>query len=159
MNTLWRIIADPIRGTTALWKVAIYSMVIGGVLSALTSRLTQGGGAVLLAFNLLALGLSTYTVVAAYRCAKNCGSPEFARIVRLAAIISLLMLPFFAYMLLSGRTAIATEQITGAHAGGIKCNGLLVASEFIRSGASGTFVPAALGSTVRPQFKPARPAQ
>jgi hypothetical protein len=40
--------------------------------------------------------------VATYQCAENCGSKFLARFVRVSAVISLVLLPLFAYWELSG---------------------------------------------------------
>jgi hypothetical protein len=108
MTTLWRVIADPIRGVTPLWKVAVlYSIVGGGILSIAIRIAATAGDAALRTFGLVAFAYSAYITVAIYRCAGSCGSPRLAWIIRIAAALSLLSLPFLAYLFLTGRVTFA----------------------------------------------------
>ena len=109
MSTLWRAIADPIRGVTPLWKVAVlYSIVGGGILGVAMQIAAPAGPAALRIFVLVALAYSAYVTIAIFRCAGNCGSPELARVIRIAAGLSLLMLPFLAFLIFTGRVTVST---------------------------------------------------
>ena len=104
MSTLWRAIADPLRGVTPLWKVAVlYSMVGGGILGVAMKIAAPAGPAALRSFGLVALAYSAYVTIAVFRCAGNGLSPEWAQVIRIAAGISLLMLPLLAFLLFTGR--------------------------------------------------------
>ena len=104
MNVLWRAIADPIRGTTPFWKVAVlYSIVGGGILGAVFSMVTPTGSAAKRIAGLAALIYGAYVIVGIHRCAHSCGSAELARIIRVAAGMSLLMVPVLAYLVLTDR--------------------------------------------------------
>jgi hypothetical protein len=109
MSTLWRVIADPIRGITPLWKVAVlYSIVGGGILSVAMQVAAAASPAALRVFGFVALVYGAYVALAVFRCARNCGSRELALVVRIAAGLSLLMLPFLTYLIFTGRVAFAT---------------------------------------------------
>jgi hypothetical protein len=45
---------------------------------------------------------SVYVTVATYQCAPNCKSPAVARLARISAVITLLLLPVLTYLDLSG---------------------------------------------------------
>jgi len=109
MSTLWRVVTDPIRGVTPLWKVAVlYSIVGGGIFSLAMQIAAPTNPSALRAFGLVALAYGAYVTLAAFRCAGNCGSRELALVIRIAAGLSLLMLPFLAYLMLTGRVTFAT---------------------------------------------------
>ena len=109
MSTLWRIIVDPIRGVTPLWKVAVlYSIVGGGILSIAAQIAAPMNPAVLRTFGLVALAYGAYVALAVFRCAGNCGSRELALFIRIAAALSLLMVPFLVYFVVTGRVTLAT---------------------------------------------------
>jgi hypothetical protein len=50
----------------------------------------------------------TYVTVATYKCAANCKSAVLARVARVSAIISLLLIPLIAYVDLTGSITIAS---------------------------------------------------
>jgi hypothetical protein len=108
MTTLWRLVADPIRGATPFWKVAVfYSILGGGVLSVAMQLAGPKEPAALRIFGLVGLSYAGYVTVAAFRCAANGVPPVLARFVRTAAAFSLVMLPFFAYLIVTGRVTFA----------------------------------------------------
>ncbi len=109
MTTLWRLIVDPIRGAIPLWKVALlYSIVGGGVLSVAMQLAGPTDPVALRVFGLVALSYAAYVTLAAFRCAGNGVPPRLARFVRIAAALSLFMLPLFAYLIVTGRVTFAT---------------------------------------------------
>ena len=100
---------NPVRGLTPLWKVALLYSIVGGALFqvvVLVTAPTSDGGRRALA--LVALAYGTYVTVATYRCAMNCPWPTFGRLVRLCAALSLLLVPFMAYLILRGGVVLAT---------------------------------------------------
>jgi len=100
---------NPIRGVTPLWKVAVLYSMVGGAIIAVAAMIiapTTLSGARAVAFVGLLYG--TYVVIAAYRCATNCPWPVLARLIRLCAVVSLMLVPFAAYELLFGEIVVAT---------------------------------------------------
>jgi hypothetical protein len=109
MGTLWRFIADPIRGVTPLWKVAVfYSIAGGGILSVAMQIAELADPVALRLLGLLALGYAAYVTVAIFRCAGNSRAPQLASVIRIAAGLSLIMLPFLTYLIVTGRVTFAT---------------------------------------------------
>jgi hypothetical protein len=109
MSSVLRIITDPLRGVTPLWKVAVlYSIVGGGILGLFIQIAMPAEPSASRIYGLVSLMFGAYITIATYRCAANCGSPELARLVRLCAGLSLALLPFMAYLLVTGRTAFGT---------------------------------------------------
>jgi len=99
---------DPLRGETTLWKVAwLYSFVGGGILQIVALLMVKAGASIQVTA-LVCLGYGSYVTVAVYRCAGNCPWPFFGRLVRLCALISLLIVPFAAYLILTGAVTFAT---------------------------------------------------
>ena len=104
-----QICLDPLRGTTPLWKVAIlYSVVGGGVLELVGLLIAPVGPIATRAFALVALAYGAYVTLASYRCAGNCPWPQLSRLVRLCCLVSLIAVPFIAYLILTGGVALAT---------------------------------------------------
>jgi hypothetical protein len=109
MSTLWRFIADPIRGVTPLWKVAVfYSIAGGGIFSVAMQIAAFADPAAVRLIGFLGLAFSAYVTVAVFRCAGNSRVPQLAPIIRIAAALSLIMLPFMAYFIVTGRVTFAT---------------------------------------------------
>lgn len=109
MSTLWRVIADPIRGVTPFWRVVVlYSVVGGGVLALVLRALSPTSAGAVRLFGLFALLYSAYVTLAIYRCAGSCGSAPLARLVRIGAVLSLLMLPIIGYLIVTDHVAFAT---------------------------------------------------
>jgi hypothetical protein len=100
---------NPLRGSTPLWKIALLYSIVGGAVFQVIAMIVApapGGGRQVLALAALAYG--TYVTVATYRCALNCPWPTLGRFVRLCAALSLLVVPFVAYLIFSGGAAFAT---------------------------------------------------
>lgn len=100
---------DPLLGKTSLSRVIWLYGVLGSLLygaielflnpeNALLMRLYMIGGVV----------LTLYVIVATYRCAGNCKSPALARIARVSAVISLLLVPLFVYLDLTGSLTLSS---------------------------------------------------
>ena len=105
---------DPLQGKTSLARVFWLYGVLGSVLvSALGLLFDPGnefGMRVYIAFGLL---FTLYVTVATYRCAGNCHSKALARLVRVSAVISIGLLPVFAYLEFSGALDVALTNMTG----------------------------------------------
>src|SRR5258708_22529985 len=56
-----------------------------------------------------------YVTVATYRCASNCRSKLVARLARISAVASLVMLPVLAYLYFSGAIGVALVTLGGEH--------------------------------------------
>jgi hypothetical protein len=54
-----------------------------------------------------------YVTVATYRCAGNCHSKALARFVRVSAVISIVLLPVFAYLEFTGALDAALTDMMG----------------------------------------------
>jgi hypothetical protein len=100
---------DPLLGKTSLSRVFWLYGVVGSLLygaielflnpeNSLLMRLYMIGGVI----------LTVYVIVATYRCAGNCKSPALARIARVSAVISLLLVPVFAYLDLTGSLTLSS---------------------------------------------------
>jgi hypothetical protein len=63
-----------------------------------------------MAFGLL---FTVYVTAATYRCAGNCHSKALARFVRVSAVISIALLPLFAYLYFSGALDVALINMAG----------------------------------------------
>jgi hypothetical protein len=91
-----------------LWRVAwLYSFVGGAVLQIIALLLVKAGGSVQV-ISLACLAYGSYATFAAYRCAGNCPWPTFGRLVRFCALISLLFVPFAAYLIIAGDVTMPT---------------------------------------------------
>ena len=94
---------EPLRGKTALTRVFWVYGVMGSVLyGALELCLDPGNAAVMRWYTVGGLAMSVYTAVATYRCAGNCRSRYWTRMAQISAVVSLVLLPVFAYLELSG---------------------------------------------------------
>jgi RsiW-degrading membrane proteinase PrsW (M82 family) len=110
--TASQFILDPLHGATSLWRVAwLYSFVGGAVLQIIVFLLVKAGGSVQ-AISLACLGYGAYVTFAAYRCDGNCPWPTLARLVRFCALISLLVVLFAAYLILTGAITLPPERAT-----------------------------------------------
>jgi hypothetical protein len=96
-------LTDPLQGKTSLTRVFWLYGVLGSVLlSALGLALDPGSRFVIGAYGVVGLLFSVYVTVASYRCAANCRSKILAAFVRFSAVVSLLLLPVFAYLEFTG---------------------------------------------------------
>ncbi len=87
---------EPLQGKTSLAKVFWLYGVLGSILVS-------------------AVGLAVYVTVATYRCASNCRSKLLARLARISAVASLVMLPVLAYLYFSGAIGVALVTLGGEH--------------------------------------------
>src|SRR5260370_4689230 len=100
--TAVKVILEPLRGATTLWRVAwLYSFMGGAVLQILAILVVKAGASVQMVA-LACLTYGSYVTFAAYRCARNCPWPSLGRLVRFAALISLLLVPFVAFRIVAG---------------------------------------------------------
>jgi hypothetical protein len=94
---------EPLLGKTSLSRVFWLYGIAGSLLyGAIELFLDSSNDFVMRLYVIGGLIFSVYVTVATYQCAANCKSVVLARLVRLAAVISLLLLPVFAYLDLSG---------------------------------------------------------
>jgi hypothetical protein len=99
---LSRVIIDPLRGNTLLWKVYwIYGTVIAVTCNLLLLAIPPDTVAVRV-YMLACLVVATYWAVSIWRCALNCQSRALGYFVRAAAAVSLLVVPVAAYVILTG---------------------------------------------------------
>jgi hypothetical protein len=94
---------EPLQGKTSLSRVFWLYGIVGSLLyGAIELFLDPGNAAVMRLYIIGGLILSVYVTVATYRCAVNCRSLWLARVVRVSAVISLLLLPVITYLDLTG---------------------------------------------------------
>jgi hypothetical protein len=108
--SVWTALKDPLQGKTSLARVFwLYGVVGSLVVSALGLAFDSENKFASRLYISVGLLFGTYVTVATYLCAKNCGSPALARLVRISAIISLPLIPLFGYLEFSGAldTAVA----------------------------------------------------
>lgn len=102
--TVSALIIDPLRGKTALGRVVWVYGLLGSLIYGAFGLLIDADRPVLFwAYEIGGLLLTVYVTVATYQCAGNCGSPAFAWFARASAVVSLIALPFIAYLYYSGR--------------------------------------------------------
>jgi hypothetical protein len=112
--SLLRAVRDPLEGKTSLARVFWLYGVLGSVLyGALELFLDSGSQAIMRAYAIGGLIFSIYVTVATYQCAENCRSPALARVVRVSAIISLVLLPVITYLDLTGALDVALTSLSG----------------------------------------------
>ena len=105
---------EPLQGKTSLAKVFWLYGVLGSVLvSAVGLAVDPGNEPATRIYTVLGLLFSVYVTVATYRCASNCRSRYLARLARISAVISLLMLPVLAYLYFSGAIGVALVTLRG----------------------------------------------
>ena len=96
-------LTDPLQGKTSLTKVVWLYGVLGSVLLSMFGlALDPGKQWVMAAYGVLGLLFSVYVTVATYRCAGNCRSKILASFVRFSAVVTLVLLPIFAYLEFTG---------------------------------------------------------
>jgi hypothetical protein len=107
-------LVDPLQGKTSLAKVICLYGVLGSILVSAVGLLFDPGNEfvmrVYIAFGLL---FTLYVTVATYRCAGNCHSKALARFVRVSAVISMVLLPVFAYLEFTGALDAALTNMMG----------------------------------------------
>ena len=109
-------LGEPLQGKTSLTKVFWLYGVLGSVLvSAVGLGVDPGSQFATRVYILFGLLFSVYVTVATYRCAGNCRSRILAGLVRFSAVVSLALLPVFAYMEFTG----AIDQFLGNMGGAL----------------------------------------
>lgn len=107
-SRLWAALNDPLRGRTSLSRVVwVYGLLGSVVYSALGVLVDSGNAYVMHLYSVIGLVFSAYVTVATYRCADNGSSKFWARMARLSAILSLLLLPVIAYLDFTGALSLA----------------------------------------------------
>jgi sorbitol-specific phosphotransferase system component IIC len=110
----WAAIMDPLRGKTSLSRVFwIYGVLGSIVVSALGLFIDSGNVFAARLYIVFGLLFSVYVTVATYQCAGNCKSKSLARLVRISAIITLVLLPVFAYLEFTGALDLALSNVGG----------------------------------------------
>lgn len=96
----------PIRGTTSLWRLTWLYGIVGSAVLEIAGVLVAGSNEQAQRLMLLVgLGYGIYLTIATYRCAANSRWPRLAPLIRGVAVISLLLMPLMAYVVLSGDLA------------------------------------------------------
>jgi hypothetical protein len=94
---------EPLLGKTSLAKVFWLYGVLGSLLYGAIELYIDAGNELLMRIYVIGgIIFSVYVTVATYQCAPNCKSPAIARLARISAIITLLLLPVLTYLDLSG---------------------------------------------------------
>jgi len=102
---------EPLQGKTSLSKVIwLYGFVGSLLYSAVELFLNPENQFVMRVYTILGLFFGVYVTVATYLCAKNSKSPLRARIVRVCAVITLLLLPVLTYIELTGAVTLSDLQ-------------------------------------------------
>jgi hypothetical protein len=96
---VWPAVTNPLRGRTSLARVVWVYGLLGSVLVSLVGLfLDTGNEPVMRIYAVFGLLYSVYVAVATWRCAANCRSAFWAVMARISAVLSLLLLPVFAYL-------------------------------------------------------------
>jgi hypothetical protein len=94
---------EPLQGKTSLSRVIWLYGVVGSLLyGAIELFLDPGNVVVMRLYAIGGLIFSVYVTLATYRCAANCRSPLLAKVVRVSAIATLVLLPVITYFELTG---------------------------------------------------------
>jgi len=105
---------EPLQGKTPLSKVIWLYGIVGSILyGAIELALDPNNDFVMHLYVIGGLIFSVYVTVATYQCAANCKSVFLARLVRVSAVITLVLLPVITYLDLSGALtlmALGAEQ-------------------------------------------------
>jgi hypothetical protein len=112
--SIWTAVQDPLRGKTSLAKVFWLYGLLGSILvSAIGLALDSSNVFAMRSYTVFGLLFSVYVTIATYQCAGNCESKVLARLVRISAVISLVLLPVFAYLELTGAIDLAIANLNG----------------------------------------------
>ena len=112
--SIWTAILDPLQGKTSLTRVFWIYGVLGSILvSAFGLFIDSGNEFATRLYLVLGLVFSIYVTVATYQCAGNCRSKFLARLVRVSAVISLVLLPVFAYLEFTGAIDLYLSTLGG----------------------------------------------
>jgi hypothetical protein len=110
--TITAFLKEPLQGKTSLSRVIWLYGILGSILyGAIELFLNPENQFVMRLYSIGGLVLTTYVIVATYQCAGNSRSPLLARVVRVSAVISLLLLPLIAYLALTG--SLTLESLMG----------------------------------------------
>lgn len=102
------VLTDPLQGKTSLSTVVWGYGLLGSIVyGAIELFLDPGNEFAMRAYSVGGLLFSIYVTVAMYRCADNCTSKFWARMARISAVLSLLLLPVLAYLELTGALSLA----------------------------------------------------
>ena len=113
--TITDFLKEPLEGKTSLSRVIWLYGLLGSLLfGSIELFLNPENQFVMRVYTILGLFFGLYVTVATYRCAKNARSVFVARLVRVCAVISILLLPVLAYLELSG----ALERMLSGLLGG-----------------------------------------
>ena len=94
---------EPLLGKTSLSRVFWLYGVLGSLLyGAIELFLDPGNDFLMRVYVIGGLLFSVYVTVATYQCAANCKSRLLARLARVSAVITLVLLPVITYLDLSG---------------------------------------------------------
>ncbi len=101
--TLSAFLKEPLEGKTSLSRVVWLYGVVGSLLiGAVELFLDPENQFVMRVYTILGFFFGMYVTLATYRCAKNSKSPLLARVVRISAVLTLLLLPVLTYLELTG---------------------------------------------------------
>jgi hypothetical protein len=93
----------PLQGKVSVSRVFWLYGIVGSLVYGLFEFLIDPGNVFLMRlYSIGGLLYTAYVIVATHRSAVNCKSPGMARFVRISCVASLLLLPVFAYLELSG---------------------------------------------------------
>jgi hypothetical protein len=107
-------LTEPLQGKTSLSQVFWLYGVLGSVLvSAIGLGVDSGNQFLTRVYIVFGLLFSVYVTIATYQCAGNCRSKVLARFVRVSAVISLAVLPVFAYLEFTGALDVAFSSLIG----------------------------------------------
>jgi len=105
---LWSALTDPLQGKTSLSTVVWGYGLLGSIVyGAIELFLDPGNEFAMRVYSVGGLVYGVYATVAVYRCAGNCASQFWGRMARISAVLSLLLLPVFAYLELTGTLSLA----------------------------------------------------
>src|SRR5713226_6427091 len=101
-------LTEPLQGKTSLGRVFWLYGVLGSILvGAIGLGVDPGNKFLARIYIVFSLLFAVYVTVATYLCAGNCRSKALARFVRVSAVISLALLPVFAYLEWTGALDVA----------------------------------------------------
>lgn len=101
-------VKEPMEGKTSLSRVFWLYSVVGSLLfGSIELFLNPENQFVMRSYSILGVFFTVYVTVATYRCANNCRSPTLARLARVGAVISLLLLPVLTYFDFTGSLSLA----------------------------------------------------
>ncbi len=111
--SLWAAIRDPLRGRISLSKVVWLYGLGGSLIVSALGLFLPGGEVERRSYVVFGLIFCVYVTVATYQCAGNCRSKSLARLVRVCAVLSLVLLPVFAYLDFTGALDLALTGLRG----------------------------------------------